>query len=209
MDYFYFIIAMIIAYLLGSVSFSYLTGQLLKKLDIRDHGSGNAGATNTLRVLGTGPAVAVLILDAAKGIAAVFTGYFFSGALDPAIAGALAGLASILGHNWPVFFGFRGGKGVATTIGVMATLVFFPALVSGIIAILSIAITRFVSLGSLLFIFNTLLFTLAIQLFTETFQGYFLLVLAVIAGLSFWRHRTNIERLMKGTESKLGQKVEV
>ncbi|WP_069366647.1 glycerol-3-phosphate 1-O-acyltransferase PlsY [Salisediminibacterium beveridgei] len=201
--------ALIIAYLLGSVSFSYLTGQLLKKLDIRDHGSGNAGATNTLRVLGTGPAVAVLILDAAKGILAVFIGYFFSGAMDPAIAGALAGLASILGHNWPVFFGFRGGKGVATTIGVMATLVFFPALVSGVIAILSIVITRFVSLGSLLFIFNTLLFTLAVQLFSETFQVYFLLVLAVITGLSIWRHRTNIERLLNGTESKLGQKVEV
>lgn len=209
MEYLQIGIAVIFAYLLGSVSFSYLTGQLLKKLDIRDHGSGNAGATNTLRVLGTGPAVVVLLLDAAKGIAAVFVGFFFSGGFDPVIVGALAGLASILGHNWPVFFGFRGGKGVATTIGVLATLVFFPALISGVIAIISIIITRFVSLGSLLFIFNTLLFTIAVQLFSDTFQGSFLLLLAVIALLSFWRHRTNIERLISGTESKLGQKVKV
>ncbi|ADH99647.1 glycerol-3-phosphate 1-O-acyltransferase PlsY [Salisediminibacterium selenitireducens] len=201
--------AVLVAYLLGSISFSYLAGQLLKKLDIRDHGSGNAGATNTLRVLGKGPAIVVLLLDAGKGVAAVWIGFLMSGGIDPLLAGSLAGLASILGHNWPVFFGFRGGKGVATTIGVLATLIFFPALISGFIALLSIVLTRYVSLGSLLFVFSVLIITVAYDLASDTLNLMFLFVLALIAFLSFWRHRTNIERLTGGTESRLGQKVNV
>ncbi len=114
----------IISYLLGSISFSYIIAKKIKKVDIRQHGSGNAGATNTLRVLGVGPAIFVLSLDIAKGIAAVWLGHAFA----PDEAGvfpALAGFAAIAGHNWPIYYGFRGGKGVATTIGVLATLVFY------------------------------------------------------------------------------------
>ncbi|WP_416149698.1 glycerol-3-phosphate 1-O-acyltransferase PlsY [Salipaludibacillus sp. HK11] len=199
-------VAIILSYLIGAVSFSYVIGQKVKKLDIREHGSGNAGATNTLRVMGIGPAITVLLLDCAKGIAAVWIGYLLSGG-DSMIAAA-SGLASIIGHNWPVYYGFRGGKGVATTIGVLAALVFLPALISGVIAILMIIITRFVSLGSLLFMLGTTIIT---ALFYEYFDFpfYFVYFLIVITGLSFWKHRTNIKRLLTGEENKLGQKASV
>ncbi|WP_444685610.1 glycerol-3-phosphate 1-O-acyltransferase PlsY [Alkalicoccus luteus] len=199
------IAAVILSYLIGAVSFSYLMGQLLKKLDIRDHGSGNAGATNTLRVLGIGPAIAVLLLDTAKGIAAVWLGFSWSGG-DPLFA-AMAGTAAVIGHNWPVYFGFRGGKGVATTIGVMAVLVFWPALIAGTAAIISIAVTRYVSLGSLLFMFGTTLLTAAL-LPVFDYPPVYLYFLAGLTALSIWRHRTNIKRLKDGTESRLGQKAE-
>lgn len=198
------LLAIILSYLIGAVSFSYLMGQLLKKLDIRDHGSGNAGATNTLRVLGVGPAIIVLLLDCAKGILAVWVGYLLTGG-EPLFAAA-AGLAAVLGHNWPIFFGFRGGKGVATTIGVLATLVFWPALIAGITAILSIVITRYVSLGSLIFTIGTtilLIFTFGIFNYPFVYV-YFIAALTV---LSIWRHSANIKRLTQGSESKIGEKV--
>ncbi|RXJ03933.1 glycerol-3-phosphate 1-O-acyltransferase [Anaerobacillus alkaliphilus] len=195
-------ISVLVGYLLGSISFSYVFGQKLKKLDIRQHGSGNAGATNTLRVLGVGPAIGVLLLDALKGIVAVLLALYLAG---EGLAPALAGLAAIIGHNWPIFLRFKGGKGVATTIGVLATLVFWPALIAGLVAILSIVVSRFVSLGSLLFL---LLTTIITALFREYFAypiEYVYLMIAVTI-LSFWRHRTNISRLIKGNESKIGQK---
>ncbi|CAM3717476.1 glycerol-3-phosphate 1-O-acyltransferase PlsY [Alkalicoccus chagannorensis] len=196
------IAAIVISYLLGAVSFSYLMGQLLKKLDIREHGSGNAGATNTLRVLGKGPAVIVLLLDCAKGIGAVWIGWSMTGG-DP-LAGAAAGAAAVIGHNWPVYFGFRGGKGVATTIGVLATLVFLPALAAGITAIISIIITRYVSLGSLIFVSGTAVITLTSS-FWHLYPWEYTSVVVLLAVLSIWKHRSNIERLRSRTESKLGQ----
>ncbi|WP_394174098.1 glycerol-3-phosphate 1-O-acyltransferase PlsY [Guptibacillus hwajinpoensis] len=195
------ILICIAAYLLGSVSFSYLIARIVKKIDIRDHGSGNAGATNTLRVLGTGPAIAVLSLDVVKGILAVWLGYWFSS--EP-IVPFLAGICAIIGHNWPVYFGFRGGKGVATTIGVFATLAFLPSLYAGIIAIISIFITRFVSLGSLIFVVLTPAFIFLLG----GYPASYIWLGTILAVVSVWRHRTNVKRLVSGTESKLGQKVE-
>lgn len=193
------VIAVIVCYLLGSVSFSVLLAKSLKGIDIRQHGSGNAGATNTLRVLGKGPAILVLALDVLKGIAAVWIGRWLGG--DSAWIASLCGIAAIIGHNWPVYFRFRGGKGIATTIGVMATLVFFPALYAGVIAILSIVFTRYVSLGSLIFVFLTPVF-LAV---TGEFGPYFWASL-VICVFAFWRHRTNIVKIAQGKENKLGSK---
>lgn len=205
------IIAMVIAYLLGSISFSYIIAKKIKKVDIRQHGSGNAGATNTLRVLGVGPAVTVLLLDAGKGVAAVYIAYWIvSTELIPVSASiaetgmitALAGLAAIMGHNWPIYYGFRGGKGVATTIGVVASLTFYPALISGIITFIIIWLTRYVSLGSLVFMFLTPLLTVTV--FDYPISYFYLL--CIVAILSFWRHRSNIKRLLSGTESKIGEK---
>ncbi|WP_281886893.1 glycerol-3-phosphate 1-O-acyltransferase PlsY [Paenibacillus sp. YYML68] len=191
--------SLLIGYLLGSISFSYLAGKLLKGIDIRQHGSGNAGATNTLRVLGKGPGITVLMLDVVKGIVAVWVGTWMSGG-DPLIQ-VLAGVSVIVGHNWPVFFGFRGGKGIATTIGVMATLAFFPALYAGIIAIGSIVLTRYVSLGSLLF---TALLPLFIWLMGVPYE--ILLLSLVLFVFAWFRHRSNIVKLLKGQENKLGSK---
>lgn len=197
-------ISVIISYLIGSLSFSYILAKLLKKVDIRQYGSGNAGATNTLRVLGLGPAIAVLLLDCLKGIVAVFIGLHFTD--GNTVVAAMSGIAAIVGHNWPIFFGFRGGKGVATTIGVLASLVFFSALISGIIAIISIFITRYVSLGSLIFIIGTTIFT---WIFSGAFgyPDYYTYFLIVISLLTIWRHRANIKRLIEGNERKIGEKV--
>ncbi|MEK8127417.1 glycerol-3-phosphate 1-O-acyltransferase PlsY [Paenibacillus filicis] len=191
--------SLLLGYLLGSISFSFLAGKLLKGIDIRQHGSGNAGATNTLRVLGKGPGITVLVLDMLKGVAAVWLGYLLSGG-DPLFL-VLAGISVIVGHNWPVFFGFRGGKGIATTIGVMVSLAFLPALLAGLAAILSIAWTRYVSLGSLLF---TALLPLFIWLMGRPMEIFWLSLLLFV--FAWFRHRSNIVKLVKGQENKLGAK---
>ncbi len=122
------IIAIIVSYLLGSISFSILVARWLKKIDIRDHGSGNAGATNTLRVLGKGPAILVFLLDIAKGSAGVLIGSWLS---DGSAAVEVAcGLAAIAGHNWPIYFRFKGGKGIATTVGALVVWAFLPTLIA-------------------------------------------------------------------------------
>lgn len=171
----------------------------IKKIDIRNLGSGNAGATNTLRVLGIGPALSVLLLDVLKGIVAILLGMTFSGE-DWVIA--LCGLAAIVGHNWPIYYGFRGGKGVATTIGVLAMLMFFEALFAGMIAIIIIILTRYVSLGALLF----MVFTTIFSIFSKSVPDAYVYLAITVTLISFWRHRSNIERLLNGTESKVFEK---
>lgn len=201
------ILTVLFSYLVGSLNFSYIIAKKIKKVDIRKHGSGNAGATNTLRVLGLGPAITVLALDVLKGIVAVLIAAWIAPD-QTGLFPALAGLAAILGHNWPIYYGFRGGKGVATTIGVLATLVFFPALWAGIIAILSIIFTKYVSLGSLLFAVLTPIFVFFLFPYYE-YPVLYLYLAGVVAILSLWRHRANIGRLLTGTESKLGKKSQV
>ena len=184
------------AYLLGSVAFSVLIARWVGGIDIRAHGSGNAGATNTLRVLGPGPAAAVFVLDVLKGVVSVLAAKW----LVPGEAWAhmAAGLAAVAGHNWPVWFRFRGGKGIATTIGVVATLMFLPGLAAGIVGILAIVLTRYVSLGSLLF---AGLLPLSVLLFgrpAELVWGSL-----VIAALAWYRHRGNLAKLVRGEERRI------
>jgi len=189
-------IAIVISYLIGSISFSILIAKWVKGIDIRNHGSGNAGATNTLRILGKGPAAAVFLLDILKGVVAVWIGILF---VDGDWVPVLCGLAAITGHNWPVFFGFKGGKGIATTVGVLLTLAFLPALIAGLTAILSIVITRFVSLGSLIFAALT-----PILIWLAGKPMPLLWASLIICVFAFMRHRTNIVKLLQGTENKLG-----
>jgi len=193
------VVSIVVAYLLGSISFSYLFGRILKGIDIRQHGSGNAGATNTLRVLGKGPAISVLLLDMAKGIIAVWLPVWLG--TDSLWIQVLCGIAVIVGHNWPVYFGFKGGKGIASTIGVMASLAFWPSLIAGIAAIIVISITRYVSLGSLLF---TALIPVLIIVMDRPLEV--LLISLLVAVFAFVRHRSNIVKLVKGQENKLGSK---
>ncbi|OBR64844.1 acyl-phosphate glycerol 3-phosphate acyltransferase [Paenibacillus oryzae] len=192
------VIAIVISYLLGSVSFSIVIAKWVKGIDIRQHGSGNAGATNTLRVLGKGPGIAVFALDIVKGIAAVGIGHWLG---DNSWIPVLCGLAAITGHNWPIWFGFKGGKGIATAIGIVVVLCFLPALYAGIVAIASIVLTRYVSLGSLLFALLTPLFVLLLGYPMPLFYGTLAFCL-----FAFFRHRSNIVKLVKGTENKLGAK---
>ena len=199
MDY---AISIIVSYLVGSISFSYIFTKKIKKVDIRQLGSGNAGATNTLRVLGKGPAITVLLLDILKGVFAVLLGEYLAG---PGLVPALAGLAAILGHNWPIYYGFRGGKGVATTIGVLATLMFVPTVVGGIMAILTIVVSRYVSLGSLVFMLATTASS-AFLFIPFNYPVEYFYFSWIVTALSIWRHRANINRLIRGTESKIGSK---
>jgi glycerol-3-phosphate acyltransferase PlsY len=193
------ILAIIIGYLLGSVSFSILLALWLRNIDIRQHGSGNAGATNTLRVLGKGPGLAVFALDLAKGVAAVLIGRLLGeGAAWVPVA---AGLAVIAGHNWPLYFRFKGGKGIATTAGVMAALAFVPTLIAGAAAIAIIAATRYVSVGSMVLAALLPALTALFGCGPAIVWGS-----AVIAVLAIARHRSNIVKLFNGTENKLGGK---
>ncbi|KIL34921.1 hypothetical protein SD71_17770 [Cohnella kolymensis] len=184
------------SYFIGSVSFSILFARWLRKIDIRQHGSGNAGATNTLRVLGKGPAIAVFTLDIAKGVAAVLLGRLLG---DESWVPVASGLAAIIGHNWPIFFRFKGGKGIATTIGAVAMLAFFPALLAGIAAIITIAATRYVSLGSMIF---AVLLPIVFYLFG--LEQALVMGAVAIGILALLRHRKNIVKLINGTENKLG-----
>jgi acyl phosphate:glycerol-3-phosphate acyltransferase len=194
------IIAIAVSYLLGSISFSILFARWLRKIDIRDHGSGNAGATNTLRVLGKGPAIAVFLLDIAKGSAAVLIGLWLGDSSNDWVS-VVCGLAAIAGHNWPVYFRFKGGKGIATTVGALVIWAFVPTLIAGIVAILVIVFTRYVSLGSMFF---AVLLPILFYLFGLD-EAYIWGALAV-AILAVARHRKNIVKLMNGTENKLGSK---
>ncbi|RYM05385.1 glycerol-3-phosphate 1-O-acyltransferase [Sporolactobacillus sp. THM7-7] len=193
------IVSFVIAYLIGAISFSYLITKKLKHIDIRKTGSGNAGATNTMRVLGVGPAVGVLLLDGLKGVAAVLLARLIG---LPEWAVAFCGLFAVLGHDFPVYFGFRGGKGVATTIGVFFMMMPLYALISGIAAILIIVLTRFVSVGSLVL----LLATPVLAWISGNYPGGGLAAFFLIAALGYFQHRGNISRLFHGTENKIGQK---
>jgi glycerol-3-phosphate acyltransferase PlsY len=196
----FIIISIVASYLLGSVSFSIVIARLLKGIDIRQHGSGNAGATNTLRVLGIGPGIAVFVLDTLKGTAAVALGWWASNVADGAAWVPVAsGLAAVIGHNWPVWFLFRGGKGIATTIGVMAPLAFWPMVISGAAALAVIAVTRYVSLGSLVMAASLPALAAAFGADPAVIAGA-----AVITVLAFVRHRRNIVRLAAGTENRIG-----
>ncbi|GGH79032.1 glycerol-3-phosphate acyltransferase PlsY [Pullulanibacillus pueri] len=192
------VLSCVVSYLLGAISFSYIFTKWIKKVDIREHGSGNAGATNTARVLGTGPAIGVLILDVLKGVVAVLISMAFH---LPDWGIALSGLCAILGHIWPVYYGFKGGKGVATTIAVFLMLMWLPTLIVAIIAILLIALTRYVSLGSLVFILTPIA-----GLAIGGYPSSYIIVSAIIALLLLWKHRANIQRLVQGNESKFGSK---
>ncbi len=201
-----YLLAGLAAYLLGSLNFGVIVSHLCYRDDIRRHGSGNAGTTNALRTYGKGAAAAVLVGDFLKGTAAVWLGCALTGQL---LGGWLASLLVVLGHMFPVFFGFRGGKGVATAAG--AILLLNPYILLGLLAVfvLIIACTRYVSLASVVvagfFPVLTLAYGLAVKMAPQGIAVTAGFALAA-GGLVIWKHRTNIQRLRAGTESRLGTK---
>ena len=205
MKYCIFILILLIGYLVGSIPWGYLIGKLKKGIDIRKFGSGNIGTTNVLRVLGGVPAVLVLGGDMGKGIGAVCIGMMLASStgMSPKIIGGVAGLSSILGHNWPVFLRFKGGKGVATSAGVFLTLTPLPFILSLAVMLLVVFFTRYVSLGSILAAGSFPLFILLCARGETRF--YFILSL-IVAALTLFTHRSNLRRLLNGCERKLGEK---
>jgi glycerol-3-phosphate acyltransferase PlsY len=180
-------------YLLGSLNSALIVGRFYG-VDVRQHGSGNAGTTNTMRTLGKKAALFVLLGDIAKGLLAYVAGYFIFGGQ---IGGMIAGTAAIIGHIWPVYFGFKGGKGVLTTLAVLFMLDWRAALGLLGVFIIILALTRFVSLGSIIGAFLFPFVEILLGRNTET-----IIFSAIIAVLIIVMHRANIKRLLRGTESK-------
>lgn len=194
------IIVSVLSYIIGNMETSYIIAKNAAGIDIRKYGSGNAGATNVLRTLGKKAGIAAFLGDALKGVLAVILGRLIAGE-DGQI---FAGLFVVIGHNWPVFLNFKGGKGIATTIGVMTAI--NPYIVAAIvpIGIVIIIITKYISLASIL---GMIIFPI-VMLFTH--QSIKLVLFSFILSImALYRHRTNIKKLMEGTESKLGQKTGV
>ena len=196
-------LCVVIGYLLGSLNGSLVVGKLFYNKDVRMHGSGNAGATNTLRTLGKAAAVAVSVLDILKGILACIIGQLIIGHIDNYgyVGMYAAGFAAVLGPNWPIFFGFKGGKGVLTTFAVILYISPFPALICLVVFIIVVALTKYVSLGSMIAAISwpvvSTLFDLPVVLI---FTGIIMVVLIIV------RHRDNIIRLINHTEKKISFK---
>ena len=201
------LLATLIAYLVGSLSFAVIVSRAMGLSDPRTYGSGNPGATNVLRSGSKPAAIVTLLLDAAKGWLPVMLVKWFGPAWDLSEGTqALAGLAAFLGHLYPVFFAFKGGKGVATAVGVL--LAFEPLLALATLVTFAIIVffSRYVSLASMV----AAVFAPAYYLIGDgvawTASGAKTLALVAMGLLLIWRHRENIQRLLAGTESKLGQK---
>jgi acyl phosphate:glycerol-3-phosphate acyltransferase len=192
------VLLVVVGYLLGSLSFAVLVVRWKTGKDIRSEGSGNAGATNVLRGYGKALAAVVAAADVGKGAAAVLLMRLATA--DPRYA-ATAGVAAVLGHVFPIFYGFRGGKGVATAVGVFLALCPVAMLVDLGVFVLVVALTRYVSLASCVAI--VLLPPLA-GIFHAPRAA--IAAAAVVAVIVVWKHRENLERLARGEERKLGRR---
>ncbi len=193
------IAAMIIGYLAGSIPFGLLVGKAWANVDVRDYGSGNIGVSNVYRTLGTWPSLIVLLLDAGKGaLPVVLARYVFE--LEPTFV-LLAGVAAIAGHNWPVYLRFKGGKGVATTAGVLISLSPLVALILFCIWVVTLAVSRYISVSSMI-----AAVALPILFFLLGFPAPYLGLAILVSFFTIFRHVPNIQRLIAGTEYKFGQK---
>ncbi len=205
------ILTIISAYLLGSINTSIILSKA-KKNDIRTHGSGNAGATNVLRVMGKAAAALVVIGDAVKafvavGIASLIGKWLGILSPDTLILKYLAVIFVVIGHDFPLYFGFRGGKGIVTSVAIIFALDWRLGIMVLGTGVLCIVLTRFVSLGSLIGCVIFPLFCIAKYMDVPYSYETLIIVPAVFLGvLGAWRHKSNIKKLMSGTENKIGEK---
>lgn len=199
-----YLIIIITAYLLGNISTSYIVAKRLAGVDIRTQGSGNAGSTNVLRTLGKKAGALTFIGDVLKGLIAVLIARFiaYGANLDDTTCAYIAVVAVVLGHNYPVFLGFKGGKGVATSLGSMLGMNPLVALLCLGFFIIIVAMTKYVSLGSILGIGLSPVIMMINHNTKGVLVTLFLTISVVIT------HKENIKRLLNGTERKLGQKKE-
>ena len=201
MSVLWFIISVALAYVIGSFPTSFIMARATKGIDIRQVGSGNAGATNVLRSVGKLPALVTLIVDIAKGIfvVTIIANFFYTYIenLDYDFYRSFLGLVAVCGHIWPVWLGFRGGKGVATTLGVALGLAPIVLLPSAFIWLVLFFTTNYVSLAS---ICAMIAFPMIAIAFGQSI--YLVLISAVICSISIFKHRENITRLLKGQENK-------
>ena len=205
--YILMVIMLVLGYLFGSINAAVIISKIFYRSDIRTHGSGNAGTTNMLRTFGKKAAAATFAVDLLKGVAAVLIAVVTAkiADIDTSFGAVPAAIGAILGHNWPVYFGFKGGKGVLTSFAVLLVIMPIPALISLGVFIVVVLISKYVSLGSIL---GALVLPFTVFFLGDHFgieSGFTLnFILAVfVAVLLIARHHANIGRLLKGTESKL------
>ena len=208
-----YIIIAIIAYAIGSVNFSVIISKKMSGFDVREKGSGNAGTTNVLRTVGKKAAALTLICDILKGVVsiliALLIGVIAKNSANSAIIVEIAALAVVIGHTFPIFFGFRGGKGVATSLGVILLVNWKIGLICLIFALALMALTRMVSLGS---ISAAVLFAVLTIFVRDSYIGgiefdfSFIIFGILLATLVIFNHRSNLKRIINGTENKLSFK---
>ncbi|MGI6488626.1 MAG: glycerol-3-phosphate 1-O-acyltransferase PlsY [Syntrophomonadaceae bacterium] len=190
-------VMVILAYLLGSIPFSFVVSRWLGRVDIRFQGSGNIGATNVLRSAGLGYALLAVVGDIVKGMLAAWLGLLVGGV----VLGAWCAAAAVIGHCWPVYLQFRGGKGVATSAGVLLVLTPRVFLALLVIFVATVAIFRIVSVGSLVAaIVNPVVIAVIYQSWPLIVMG------AILSLIVIYRHHSNINRLRRGIEPRLGEK---
>ena len=197
-----YVLVIIIAYLLGNISTSYIIAKKMIGVDIRTQGSGNAGSTNVLRTLGKKAGAMTFVGDLLKGVLAVLIAKVIASisGVDVATAGYLGVIGVVSGHNWPAFLGFRGGKGVATSLGSMIAINPILALSCFAIFLIIVAITKYVSLGAVV----SISLSPIMMILTKNNKG--LLATLFLTVSVIYTHRENIKRLLNGTERKLGEK---
>lgn len=201
-------IVAIIAYLIGSINFSVILSKKMAGFDLRDKGSGNAGTTNVLRTVGKKAAIITLICDILKGVVAILIAMLVGKIVQGSNASLLvqcAGVAVILGHTFPIFFKFKGGKGVATSLGVLIMSNWQIGLICLVFALILIALTQMVSVGS---IAAAILYPVLTLFIPQNYiiPGNYLIYSVVLAVIIVFNHRENVKRLLKGTENKISFK---
>ena len=209
-----YVIMAIIAYLIGSVNFSVIFSKKFAGFDVREKGSGNAGSTNMLRSVGKKAAALTLICDVLKGVVAIVIAIILGNIIQDSnkeLLLQIAGIAVVLGHTFPIFFQFKGGKGVATSLGILLMSNWQIGLICLVFALVLMALTRMVSLGScaaaVLFPVLTLFINDHYTVLTEGKPGSTYLVYSIImAVIVLFNHRSNIKRILNGTENKLSFK---
>ena len=202
------------SYLIGSVSSAVIISKLMSGKDIREEGSGNAGATNMLRVHGKGAGALTLVCDILKGVIAILLSMLFnmwlkSAAPDSIFIGNLAyiaGFFAVLGHDFPVFFKFRGGKGVATSLGVVLMLNWKIGLIVLALALIIMIVSRYVSLGSITAAVSYPILVIGFMVGSEKWNVFYILSAVLMALVLILKHHANISRLLKGEENKLFKK---
>lgn len=202
-------LSVLISYLLGSIPFGLIITRLWKGVDVRRYGSGNIGFTNVLRVAGPVPGALTLMLDVGKAfVSAKLISHLWA---DLPYLAPLCGVAAIIGHNWSVYLKFRGGKGIASTIGAFLALNFWITLAAFLIWAAVVALTRYVSLGSITMVCSLPVLVAAFGVVSGWSDWYTYLIIAAsaAAAMGVVRHTSNIKRLLSGTERKLGERVEV
>ncbi len=206
----YNVITAIIAYLIGSVNFSVILSKKMAGFDVREKGSGNAGTTNMLRSVGKKAAALTLMCDVLKGVVAILIAMFIGWAFkveNQSLLVQIAGIAVVLGHTFPIFFGFKGGKGVATSLGILIMSNWQIGLICLVFGVLLIALTRMVSVGSCA---AAVLFPVLTLFITDNYivaQGSGYLIYSIIlAVIVLFNHRSNIKRIMAGKENRISFK---